>query len=301
MAPGRRILARDGRLQEALDFYASRGYQISLYHHEDALPGFIKERAFDYFLLSHPGEIPFCESLEARGAHLVGAGFLRPSASLDKIRQKEKTKALGLSTPPSVVIRRHEKDSFLLTVRTLEMKPPYIIKNPAAHGSRGVTLLATSEEMESRVPDLLSDSDVLIMEHFIEARELALCLMGEDEALLLPPVEIFHGGRLFSREAKLQGFTISIPAALTKRERGRLSELAMRAYRAFECHGMVRLDMLLGRDGTPYLLEIMSFGEGMSSHHLSTRSAACLGIGFFRLLLLHLDWAHSRAGRRGHG
>ena len=74
------------------------------------------------------------------------------------------------------------------------------------------------------------------------------------------------------------------PADLTDAEETYLQTIAMEAFRATGASGWGRVDFIIDKDKTPYLLEINTV-PGMTSHSLVPMAAKAAGMTFEQLVL----------------
>jgi D-alanine-D-alanine ligase len=70
-----------------------------------------------------------------------------------------------------------------------------------------------------------------------------------------------------------------------------LQTLCLRAFRALGCSGWGRVDLMLNRQGRPYLLEVNT-SPGMTDHSLVPMAARAIGISYADLCLQILEAAH---------
>ncbi|MNC88553.1 D-alanine--D-alanine ligase B [compost metagenome] len=68
-------------------------------------------------------------------------------------------------------------------------------------------------------------------------------------------------------------------------------QTALEAFRVLGCSGWGRVDLMLDRDGNPYLLEVNTI-PGMTDHSLVPMAARASGIAFEELCVRILETAH---------
>ena len=78
-----------------------------------------------------------------------------------------------------------------------------------------------------------------------------------------------------------------MPAA---RER-EIQQLCLRAFRALGCSGWGRVDLMLDRAGSPWLLEVNT-APGMTDHSLVPMAARAAGLSYEDLCMRILELAH---------
>jgi D-alanine-D-alanine ligase len=67
--------------------------------------------------------------------------------------------------------------------------------------------------------------------------------------------------------------------------------LCLKAFRTLGCQGWARVDLMLNRQGRPYLLEINT-SPGMTDHSLVPMAARAVGLSYEDLCVKILEGAH---------
>ncbi|MNW02285.1 D-alanine--D-alanine ligase B [compost metagenome] len=80
------------------------------------------------------------------------------------------------------------------------------------------------------------------------------------------------------------------PSGLNAEQESELAALAVRAYRALDCSGWGRVDVMQDSDGRFYLLEANT-SPGMTSHSLVPMAARQAGLTFSQLVARILELA----------
>jgi len=99
----------------------------------------------------------------------------------------------------------------------------------------------------------------VLIEQGINAREIEVSVLGNDDPIASVPGEIVPGHEFYDYEAKYidEGSRLLIPAPLDEKATKRAQELAVAAFNAVDCAGMARVDFLLDKDtGELYVSEI---------------------------------------------
>ena len=201
----------------------------------------------------------------------VGCGVLASAVAMDKITAKSLFAAAGI---PQVAYRT-------LLRRKWAGNP-----NAATHGSHRETLL---DELESALPYPLFvkpanlgssvgiskandrtelahaiefachyDRKVLVEAGVLEARELEVSVLGNDEPRASVVGEIVPANEFYDYEAKYldKGSRLLIPADIPPALAEEIRLLAVRAFQALDGSGLARADFLLGADGQLFLNEL---------------------------------------------
>ena len=221
--------------------------------------------------------------LEAMGVPYTGSGVLGSSLSMDKIRSKQVWLSLGLSTPRYAQISRPEQ--IFSAVSTLGY--PLFIKPSCEGSSVGVSRVFSESDLDDAIALASKYPGELLMEQFIQvdgagAGEFTVAILG-DRAL--PSIRIVPAAEYYDYHAKyISDETQYICPGLVGDNEVAIQRLALDAFRALDCRGWGRVDIMRDRDGRLWLLEVNT-APGMTSHSLVPKAAAAAGISFDQLCL----------------
>ena len=87
------------------------------------------------------------------------------------------------------------------------------------------------------------------------------------------------------------------PAPLPDAVAARVQEVSVQAYRALDCEGWARADLMLDREDRPWLLEINT-SPGMTDHSLVPMAARAVGMSYDALVLEILAGARLKVEAR---
>ena len=99
----------------------------------------------------------------------------------------------------------------------------------------------------------------ILIERGINAREIEISVLGNDNPQASIPGEIRPGADFYSYDAKYhdEHSELYIPAPIPNETAALMRKLAIKAYRAIDCAGMARVDFLLDQDsGEFYINEV---------------------------------------------
>ncbi len=171
---------------------------------------------------------------------------------------------------------------------------PLVVK-PACEGSSiGVNLAVDHEGLMAALRKAREYGQEVVVQQYVKGRELTVGFVGEQ---VLPVVEICasdtHGFFDFQAKYKSQDTRYTVPADLSSETALLVQAEALKAYRAVGCDGFGRVDVLLGEDGQPYVLEINTI-PGFTATSLLPKAARAAGLDFVRLCLTLLDLAYGK-------
>ena len=212
--------------------------------------------------------------LEWLGIRYTGSGVLASALAMDKLRTKRIWQAEGLPTAPYAVLTR-ESD---LKVVARRLGTPLFVK-PASEGSSvGMTKVKRAADLEEAFALAVNYDPVVIAEKFVDGPELTVGILGEQ---VLPIIRIETPREFYDYEAKYiaDDTRYLIPSGLPKAKEAQLQALCLKAFQALGCTGWGRVDLMLSRQGRPYLLEINT-SPGMTDHSLVPMAARAVGISY---------------------
>ncbi|MHB1950652.1 MAG: D-alanine--D-alanine ligase [Acidiferrobacteraceae bacterium] len=221
--------------------------------------------------------------LEWHGLPYTGSGILASALGMDKLRCKSVLKAAGLPVAEHVVLRS-ERDFVAAEAR---LGLPAVVKPSRQGSSIGIGKVYRSADWKTRWDEAIRHDSVVFAEAFIDGPEVTVGVLGNDA---LPVIRLETPREFYDYEAKylLDSTRYHCPSGLDPRVEHRIVECAMQAFAAVGAHGWGRVDLMLDREGNPYVLEINTI-PGMTDHSLVPMAARVAGITFPQLCLRILD------------
>lgn len=233
------------------------------------------------------------EVLEFLGIPYTGPGVVASTLAWDKAVSKRLFRENGIPTPAWVTFTSAAFKQ-MGAATSLDLVPaaaggfPLVVK-PAEQGSAlGLTRVETAAELPNALMDALSYGDKAIVEKWIDGIELAVSVLdGVDGVRVLPPVEMVAKSGLFDFSAMYTpGETdYYVPARLDDAVMAEVVRLAAEVHRLLGCRHVSRVDMVVGADGVPQVLEVNT-SPGMTETSLLPMAAEAVGISFQELVEL---------------
>jgi D-alanine-D-alanine ligase len=224
--------------------------------------------------------------LEWLGIPYTGSGVLASALAMDKLRTKRIWGAEKLPTPAYELLS--EDTNFRIAARRLGV--PLMVK-PASEGSSiGMSKVRAAAALEEAYRLAARYDRVVIAEQFIDGIELTGAILGERA---LPLIKLETPRDFYDYEAKYlaDDTRYIVPCGLPAKKERELQELCLEAFRALGCSGWGRHDLMLGKRGRPYLLEVNT-SPGMTDHSLVPMAARAVGLSYEDLCLEILKGAH---------
>lgn len=116
-----------------------------------------------------------------------------------------------------------------------------------------------SEELGAAIDKAFKEDDQILIEEFIEGRELTIGVFRKrNEIITLPITEIISKKDFFDYEAKYLGKSEEItPAKVDESIAEKIRAAAKNIYAVFNCRGVVRIDFIYNeKTGEPFMLEV---------------------------------------------
>ena len=135
---------------------------------------------------------------------------------------------------------------------------PLFVKPANAGSSVGVNKATDVESLKEAVQIAFTHDEKVIIEEYIEGRELEVAVFGYDAPFASYVGEIEPAAEFYDFDDKYVNGTskLYIPARIPEKDADRIREIAVRAYTKLGCKGLARVDFFLANDGTIILNEI---------------------------------------------
>jgi D-alanine-D-alanine ligase len=193
----------------------------------------------------------------------VGSDTFTIAAATDKSLAKRIWQRAGLPTSPFHVAGTERDCEVFRDDPPFEF--PLFIKPLAGRGSAGIndaSIVRNYDQLLSGVVERLETiGQPVLIERFLQGREITLGVLGNGDARVLPPLEIVYrdGDVTLTFEKKeLDDDSFVCPALLTAQESQMMQQLALQAYWVLGFKDFGRIDTILTAEG-PFLLEGNTF------------------------------------------
>ncbi len=232
------------------------------------------------------------ELLEILGIPFTGPGVAACIRCIDKVLAKHEMRGAGVPTPDWFAFNetafRELGAADALGALEERLGFPLVVKPSRGGSSLGVKFAASWFEVPEALVSAFSYDDRVLLERFVEGRELAVSVLGGEA---LPVVEAIpaNGDRYdFEARYEIGRTTFACPADLGGDEAA-VTAAALGAYEALGCAGFARVDLILGGDG-PQVLEVNAI-PGLTDTSLLPQAAEAARMSFEELVERILDLA----------
>ena len=204
--------------------------------------------------------------LELSGVPYVGAGVLASAVGMDKEYMKRVFASFGLPVGPYVTIRPREwrTDPGSARKRIVDLAGehgwPLFVKPARGGSSMGITKVDHIGGLDEAMAEAQRHDPKVIVESLLNGREIECGVLEfEDGPRASVPAEIppVSAHDFYDFEAKyIDSASGIVPAPLTPEQTARVQDLAVLAFEATSCEGLVRADFFLTESGDFVINEI---------------------------------------------
>jgi D-alanine-D-alanine ligase len=229
----------------------------------------------------------------------VGAGVLASSVGMDKGLFKEVMRAWNIPVVDFILVTSLEMSRGMDDVlnRAEALGPYPLFTKPANLGSSvGISKCNNRSDLLEGLMDAARYDRRTIVEVGLEAREIEVSVLGNEEPQASIPGEVIPGDEFYSYRAKYIDDTseLLIPAPLDETTGEEIRMLAVKAFKAIDGAGMARVDFLLDKKtGKPYLNEVNTL-PGFTSISMYPKLWEASGLPYPELLDELIDLAMKR-------
>ena len=213
-----------------------------------------------------------------------GSGVLASALCFNKLASKMIYEQQELLVPNYISIYKNEKIELEICINKIGL--PLVVKPAQAGSSIGMSVVKSKDSLKKAIDNAFIHDNTVIIESYIKGIELTCGVIGNDNLLALPVVEIIPDSKceFFDYKAKYtKGLTKEIcPAQIDEKLSKIVKKYSKHAHKALFCRGYSRTDMILC-DQKIYIIETNTI-PGMTSTSLFPLAAKTAGISFEALL-----------------
>jgi D-alanine-D-alanine ligase len=239
--------------------------------------------------------------VKAMDLPMVGTGVLGSSVSMDKIIAKYLLKAAGLPVTKFLTYNYSEQSKIKFSEVEKKLGLPFMIKASSLGSSVGVSKVKTKKDFKPALEEAFRYGDGVILEEYINGREIECAILGNKPAEASLPGEIVISKKydFYTFDAKYvdpEAVTIEVPAKLDRASVKLIREVSVKAFEALRCEDFARVDLFLTKKGKVYVNEINTI-PGFTNSSMYPMMWKERGTGFTELITRLLDLAQERYDR----
>jgi D-alanine-D-alanine ligase len=230
----------------------------------------------------------------------TGSGVLASALAQDKVMTKRIIHHRGVPTPDYYVVESHllyspDGLSEIENRRKLTgIELPVVVKPSVGGSTIGTHIIRDEKDLVDAYRDAAKYCHEVLVERFVPGTEITVGVLGDENPLALPVIEIIAEGGFYNYTTKYQPgmSTHIIPARIPEDVYAESQRYAIEVFKAVGCYGMGRVDFIVENNNL-WCLEINTI-PGMTETSLLPETAAKHGIDFETLLADQVKYALNR-------
>lgn len=196
--------------------------------------------------------------LELSGIPYVGPGVSGSAVCMDKALAKSVFAMSGIPQADWIEATEEslkEPDKLLFAVKE-KFSFPVFVKASKSGSSIGAYKVSSEDELCHYVKEALKYDDSVLIEEYINAREIESAVLGNSEPAVAKLGEILSANEFYDFDSKYNNpaSRVVIPAPLEKETEEKIKEYAVLAYKASRCKGLARVDFFVEKETGRILL-----------------------------------------------
>lgn len=239
--------------------------------------------------------------LEMADVPYVGCGVLGSAAGMDKIVMKRLFREAGLPIVEFTHFLRSqwESDPLLVELRVAEeLGFPCFVKPANLGSSVGISKAIDAKSLSDAIALAAKYDRKIIVERGVDAREIEVSVLGNDEPQASLPGEIVpQSAEFYDYEAKYisaDAARLVIPAELSQEQTSEIQQLAIHAFQAIDGCGLGRVDFFLEKETGKLLLNEINTMPGFTSISMYPKLWEASGLPYSQLIDRLIELAFER-------
>ncbi len=232
----------------------------------------------------------------------VGCGVLASACGMDKVFMKRLFAEANLPIVEYTHFLRTqwEKNPAKIEAETIEkIGFPCFVKPANLGSSVGISKADDTTELKAAIAEAAKFDRKIIVERGVNAREIEVSVLGNDEPVASLPGEIAttENAEFYDYKAKYidpNGAKLMIPAPLSDQQIVEIQELAVRAFRAIDGSGLARADFFLERGTNNWYVNELNTLPGFTSISMYPKMWEASGLSYDKLLDKLIELAFER-------
>ncbi|MBT3301721.1 MAG: D-alanine--D-alanine ligase [Bacteroidetes bacterium] len=229
---------------------------------------------------------------EVAGIPYVGTGIAGSSIAMDKEIAKRLLIEAGIPVANYFSLQKWQ-DEFDLRPIIKKLGFPMVVKPCSAGSSVGLSKVNTDEELIDAIELAFEYDEKILLEEYIEGREIEVAVMGNHNPISSTPGEIvtafYDYKEKYSKDSKTR---LDAPAVIDAQLAEEVKELAIDAFLALNCEGMSRVDFFLTEEG--FLLNEINTIPGFTNISMYPKLFEISGISQKELISRLIEFALDR-------
>lgn len=228
----------------------------------------------------------------------VGNGVLAASSSMDKLVMKQLFAHRGLPQLPYVSFLRSEYQKYEHNILKLvhdKLEYPVFVKPANLGSSVGISKCNNEEALKTGIEEAFQFDRKLVIEQGINAREIEVAVLGNDYPETTWPGEVVKDVAFYDYKAKYKDgkIRLDIPADLDDEVKMTLRNMAVEAFKATDCSGLLRADFFVTDDNQIFINETNAM-PGFTAYSMYPSLWENMGVSYAELISRLIELAKEK-------
>jgi D-alanine-D-alanine ligase len=225
--------------------------------------------------------------LEIMGIPYTGSGVASSAIGINKVLTKKILMYEGIPTAAFAILNKNKFSSSEQELQSLlkNIGLPMVVKAATQGSSIGTYIVRQESDVLEAIENAFQYDTEVLVEKFIDGIEVTSTVIGNSLTQVLPLIEITSANEFYDYESKYTPGKCNhiIPARIPEELQEKIAKLSERVYQALGCRGYARVDYIIDKGETPFVLEINTI-PGMTEMSLVPDAARAAGISFDELV-----------------
>lgn len=227
--------------------------------------------------------------LKLAGIPYVGPHVSASAVAMDKTLTKLVIDQAGVRQASWQLVRRSSlngRTEEILNRMEQHFQYPMFIKPAGTGSSVGVSKARNRDELRKAVLDAALYDEKILVEEFIDGKEIEVAVMGNGNPVASICGEIDSGAEFYDYDAKYVTDTsvAYVPARIAEDVAEQVREMAVKVYQAIGCQGLSRVDFFVTHRGNEVIFNEINTLPGFTSISMFPKLFAASGIPYSQLI-----------------
>ncbi|HHA2988682.1 TPA: D-alanine--D-alanine ligase [Staphylococcus aureus] len=228
----------------------------------------------------------------------VGNGVLSAASSMDKLVMKQLFEHRGLPQLPYISFLCSEYEKYehnILKLVNDKLNYPVFVKPANLGSSVGISKCNNEAELKEGIKEAFQFDRKLVIEQGVNAREIEVAVLGNDYPEATWPGEVVKDVAFYDYKSKYKDgkVQLQIPADLDEDVQLTLRNMALEAFKATDCSGLVRADFFVTEDNQIYINETNAM-PGFTAFSMYPKLWENMGLSYPELITKLIELAKER-------
>ncbi|MEN6460805.1 MAG: D-alanine--D-alanine ligase [Syntrophomonas sp.] len=221
--------------------------------------------------------------LEILGIPYTGPGVACSAICMNKVLTKKMFSYENIPTADFVILTKSSLNNDDKAIKNVVEKIglPMVIKASTQGSSIGTYIVRQENDILPAIQKALAYDQEILIEKFIDGIEITASIIGNENPVVLPVIEITSENEFYDFESKYTPGMCHhiIPARISKEINEKIKNISEKVYTSLGCRGFSRVDFIIDQNGNPYVLEVNTI-PGMTEMSLVPDAARAVAISF---------------------